>query len=145
MAQIDISQIDELVALRGRAVVDSDGENIGKIEEIWVDNVNGLPEWATVKMGRIRGKDRYVPLRPVEVRDDDIVVGYTKEQVEDAPEFDPQTATAEDERNLYRHYGRPLATPSPPEVRNPFAGVERVWAPTSREGSSGGAGSSGTS
>lgn len=142
MAHIDISQIDELVALRGRAVVDSDGENIGEVEQIWVDNVNGLPEWATVKIGRIRAKHRYVPLRPMEVRDNDIVVGYTKNQVEDAPQFDPETATAEDERNLYRHYGRPLATPSPPEVRNPFAGVQRVWAPVHREGSGGGAGSS---
>ncbi|HEV2810581.1 MAG TPA: PRC-barrel domain-containing protein [Acidimicrobiales bacterium] len=130
MAGIDISDIDELIALRGRAVVDSNGDTAGAIEQIWVDQVNGLPEWATVKMGRIRGHRRLVSLRPVEIRDDDIVVAYTKEQIEEAPEFDPETATPEDERKLYRHYGRPLTTPRPAEVRNPFARVQPVWAPT---------------
>ncbi len=145
MAETDISRADELVALRGRAVVSSDGETIGKIEQVWVDNVNGLPEWATVKMGRIRGHSRYVPLRPLEVRQDDVVVGCTRKQVEDAPEFDPETATPEAERSLYRHYGRPLPAPSPPEVRNPFTSVQPVWAPTHQVRSAGAADSPETS
>lgn len=143
MARIDISAIDELVALRDRAVVDSNGDRIGTVEQIWVDNVNGLPEWATVKMGRIRGHRRFVSLRPVEIRDDDIVVAYTKEQIEEAPEFDPDTATPEEERKLYRHYGRPLSTPPPAEVRNPFARVQPVWAPTHWSGATGAADSPG--
>ena len=124
-------------------MVDANGDNVGTVEQIWVDNVNGLPEWATVKMGRIRGHHRLVSLRPVEIRDDDIVVAYTKEQIEAAPEFDPNTATPEDERRLYRHYGRTLSVPRPAEVRNPFARVQPVWALTHWSGAVGEADSAG--
>lgn len=130
MAEFDISEVDELVGLRGRAVVDPDGERIGQIEQIWVDNLNRLPEWALVKMGRSRGRLRYVSLRAAEIREQDVVVAYPRDHVEDAPDFDPGTATPRDEHDLYRHYGRPLPSPSPAEVRNPFARVQPVWAPT---------------
>lgn len=135
MAHIDISQVDELVSLRGRPVVGQDGEKIGKVEQIWVDNVNGQPEWATVSLGR-GNRSRYVPLRAAQIGDDDIIVSYTKDEVESAPEFRPGEATVQDEHRLYRHYRQPLPAPPPPEVRNPFAKVQPVWAPTHGAGAS---------
>jgi sporulation protein YlmC with PRC-barrel domain len=135
VAHIDIFQVDELLSLRGRSVLDEDGETIGKVEQVWVDNVNGQPEWATVSLGRSK-ESRYVPLRAADIRDDDVVVAYTKDQVESAPEFRPGEATVQDEHRLYRHYNQPLPAPPPPEVRNPFVRVQPVWAPTHGAGGS---------
>lgn len=136
MAHIDISEVDEPFSLRGRPVVGDDGEKIGKVEQIWVDNVNGQPEWATVSLGRTGKRSRYVPLRAAEIREDAIVVSHPKDRVESAPEFRPGQATAQDEERLYRHYGQPLPAPPPTEVRNLFARVQPVWAPTHGTGAS---------
>lgn len=130
MEPIDVTELDELFALKDATVVGIDGEKIGKVEQVWVDNVNGLPEWAEVKMGHLLGaRSRYVPLRAAEIGEGEVKVAYTKDQVESAPGFQPGQAGPAEERGLYRHYGQPLPAPPPPEVRNPFDRLKSAWVP----------------
>jgi uncharacterized protein (TIGR02271 family) len=93
---------------RGRALVDPDGNKIGKIDDIYLDRQSGDPEWVTVKTGLLGTKSSFVPIgdaRPT--GEDEVRVPYTKAQVKDAPSVDPDGELAEDEeRRLYEHYGR---------------------------------------
>ncbi len=134
MDPMDRPEVDELFDLQGKTVVASDGDKIGKIEQVYVDPDNNEPEWMVVKTGLLGARSRFVPFRATERQGDDIVVPYTKAQVKDAPDFDPETASHDDEVALYRHYGQPLKAPPPPTVRNPFARVQPVWAPTALPG-----------
>lgn len=127
-----MSQVDELVELRGAEVVASDGRRIGTVEQIWVDGVNGLPEWAEVRIGALRGT-RHVPLRAADMGHGRVTVNYTAEEVETAPEFDPETAGDDVVKALYRHYRQPLPAPPPPQVRNPFDRNTARWVPGTHE------------
>lgn len=132
MGPMDTSHVDELVELRGAEVVGSDGERIGTVEQIWVDNVNALPEWAEVTIGRGRAT-RYVPLRAADLGDGRITVNHTAEEVEQSPDLDPRTAGRDGVEALYRHYRQPLPAPPPPQVRNPFDRMTARWVPGSHE------------
>jgi uncharacterized protein (TIGR02271 family) len=99
-------QKDELLQQRGQDLYDSDGDKIGKIEEIYLDADSGEPEWALVNTGLFGTKSSFVPLR--NARDDggSISVPFDKSQVKDAPKMDPDGELSHDEENeLYRYYG----------------------------------------
>lgn len=129
MPDIDLSQVDELADLKGATVLASDGEKIGKIDQVWVDNVNNQPEWAAVKTGLLKTTPRYVPLRAADFGDGEVTLAYTKREVEASPDFDPATADQDQVVRLYRHYRQPLPAPPPPKIRNPFDRMTAVWVP----------------
>jgi uncharacterized protein (TIGR02271 family) len=91
---------------RGRTVIGSDGEKIGKLDEIYLDEQTGMMEWATVNTGLFGGKSNFVPLAGAQPSDDDVRVYFTSEQVKGAPSVDADGALSqEQEAELYRHYG----------------------------------------
>jgi uncharacterized protein (TIGR02271 family) len=92
---------------RGRDVVDRDGDKIGKLEEIYLDQQTGQPEWALVNTGLFGSKSSFVPLEGAADADGNVRVSYEKGQVKDAPKVDPDGALShEEEQALYRHYGK---------------------------------------
>ena len=130
MTETDLTAAGELLDLRGATVVDRDGHGIGELEQLWVDNVNGLPEWAAVKTKRLLGSSvRYVPLRAADFGEDEVTVAYTKDEVKGAPDFDPHRASRDEVERLYRHYRQPLPAPPRPKVRNPFDRLAATWVP----------------
>jgi uncharacterized protein (TIGR02271 family) len=85
----------------------SDGEKLGKIEEIYLDNESGEPEWALVTTGMFGTKQSFVPLRDASASDDGVTVPFDKATVKDSPKVDPDGQLSEsEEAELYRHYGR---------------------------------------
>jgi uncharacterized protein (TIGR02271 family) len=93
--------------LRGNDVLDRDGEKIGKLEEIYLDEQSGRPEWALVKTGLFGGRSTFVPITDAQQGEDGLRVPYEKDQVKDAPNVDAdQRLTPEEEAELYRFYGR---------------------------------------
>lgn len=134
MSQPDLSQVDQLVDLQDARVVDSNDEEVGSLEQIWVDNVNALPEWAAVRVGRgLRSQVRLVPLRAADFDDGQVRVNYTRDEVTGAPEIEPDRTGHEEMERLYRHYRQPLPAPPPPRVRNPFDRMTATWIPGVRE------------
>ena len=49
-------------ALIGSTVTGSDGDKLGKVEDIYYDNETGKPEWAAVKSGMFGGHVSLLPL-----------------------------------------------------------------------------------
>jgi uncharacterized protein (TIGR02271 family) len=91
---------------RGRNAVDSDGEKIGSIDEIYMDTETGKPEWLAVKTGLFGSKVSFIPIAEARDAGGDVHVPYYKQQVKDAPNADPDgELSQEEEASLYRHYG----------------------------------------
>jgi uncharacterized protein (TIGR02271 family) len=91
----------------GGNVVDNDGDKIGSIGQIFLDDQSGRPEWVTVKTGLFGGGESFVPLRESEVVGNDVRVPYDKDKVKDAPRISDSDGhlSEEEEGTLYRYYG----------------------------------------
>ena len=99
-------QKDQLLQQRGQDLYDSNGDKIGKIEEIYLDADSGEPEWALVNTGLFGTKSSFVPLRDATDDGGTVTVPYDKSQVKDAPKMDPDGELSRtEEDDLYRHYG----------------------------------------
>src|ERR1700685_1078719 len=90
----------------GKTLVDPDGEKIGKLEDVYVDVENDVPQFATVKEGFIGRHLTFVPLGGIQIGPDDLQVTVTKEQVRTAPdiEIDGGELTQAAESALYHHF-----------------------------------------
>jgi len=98
-------KIDNLLA--GKATVTgTNGEKIGSVGQIYVDDATGNPTWVTANTGLFGLKETFIPLDQAEATDDEIRVPYSKDHVKDAPNLDPNGHIAEDEQDrLYEYYG----------------------------------------
>jgi uncharacterized protein (TIGR02271 family) len=91
---------------RGRNAVDSDGDKIGSIDEIYMDAQTGKPEWLAVKTGMFGSKVSFVPIAEASDADGDVRIPYDKQQVKDAPKAEADgELSQEEEAALYSHYG----------------------------------------
>lgn len=90
----------------GGNVIGSDGEKIGTVEQIFLEDSTGEPAWATVKTGLFGMSQSFVPLAGATTSGSDIRVNYSKEQVKDAPRIDDSDGriSPEEEDQLYRYY-----------------------------------------
>ena len=90
----------------GGNVVSTDGGKIGGIGQIYLDDATGDPTWVTAKTGLFGTKESFVPLEGARVQGDDVLVGYDKDKVKDAPRVDPDgNLSPEEEDQLYSYYG----------------------------------------
>jgi hypothetical protein len=89
-----------------RTLVDRGGEKIGKLDDLFVDESTGEPEWATVHTGLLGSRMTFVPLAGAEPHGEDVRLAIDKEQLHDAPSIEAgeELSQAEEER-LYSHYG----------------------------------------
>ncbi|MEU3451170.1 PRC and DUF2382 domain-containing protein [Streptomyces thermolilacinus] len=91
--------------LQGATAYDSNGEKIGTIGQVYVDDRLGTPEWVTVKTGLFGTKETFVPLAGARRQGADLHVPYTKDMVKDAPRLDAdEHLDSSEEQRLYRHY-----------------------------------------
>jgi sporulation protein YlmC with PRC-barrel domain len=90
----------------GWVMVDRDGDKLGEVTDIYLDNETGRPDWAVVRTGLFGLRSSFVPLAEATQAGDQVQVPYQKPQVKDAPNVAPdgQLSPAE-EAELYRHYG----------------------------------------
>ncbi|MHA7145342.1 DUF2382 domain-containing protein [Arthrobacter sp. TmT3-37] len=99
------NDIDTLLSGRGH-VLASDGSKIGSVGQVYLDDQTGDPSWVTVKTGLFGTSESFAPLQGANVNGNDVTIGYTKEQVKDAPRIESDgDLSPEEEDRLYRHYG----------------------------------------
>jgi uncharacterized protein (TIGR02271 family) len=101
-----VVDIDTVRGWEGRTMVDQDGDKVGSIEAIYVDDQSGEPEWALVNTGLFGAKSTFVPLAQASPSGDQVQVPYEKQLIKDAPNLDPDGHLSEqEEQELWRHYG----------------------------------------
>jgi len=100
-------QKQPVVEWSGRTLVDREGDKVGKIGEIYLDQQTGEPEWVLVKTGLFGTRSTFVPISGATESGEDIRVSYEKSQIKDAPNVEADGQLSPDEeRQLYAHYGR---------------------------------------
>jgi uncharacterized protein (TIGR02271 family) len=98
--------VDTVRSWQGRTMVDRDGDRIGEIDAIYVDDQTGEPEWALVNTGFFGTRSTFVPIAQAAAHGDQVQVPYEKQRVKDAPNMDPDGHLSEqEEQELWRHYG----------------------------------------
>jgi sporulation protein YlmC with PRC-barrel domain len=101
-----LPDIDTVLEWRGRTVVDQNGDKIGKLEELYLDEETSRPEWAAVHTGLFGRRKTLVPLSQAAPDGDDLRVPYDAEHVKEAPNVDADDQLSQDEEaKLYDHYG----------------------------------------
>jgi sporulation protein YlmC with PRC-barrel domain len=101
-----LPDIDTVLEWRGRNVVDENGDKIGKLEDVYLDEETSRPEWAAVHTGLFGRRKSLVPLSQAAPDGDDLRVPYAAEHVKEAPSVDADDRLSQDEEaKLYGHYG----------------------------------------
>jgi membrane protein len=90
----------------GQTMLDRAGEKIGTIEEIFLVEETGQPEWALVKLGLIGRRTTLVPIGGARPTPKGVRTNLDKSVVTDAPPVDADAEPSEEQVNaIYRHYG----------------------------------------
>ena len=97
--------MDQITELRGADVYSSDGDRIGSVGDVFVDQQTGRPEWIGLSTGFFGTKRALVPVHGANLNQEGITVSYSKDQVQGAPDVDEDEISQEVERQLYSHYG----------------------------------------
>jgi uncharacterized protein (TIGR02271 family) len=111
-----IANVSDPSTLTGAAVQGTDGDKLGKIETVYLDNETDQPEWVAVKSGMFGGHVSLVPLAQGNWDGTALTVPFSKEAIEGAPHHDPDAALSpDDEDDLYRHYGMTTGQTATPQ------------------------------
>ena len=132
----------------GLTAIDADGDKVGKVGQVYLDEGTGQPEWVTVSTGMFGTRQSFAPLYGSSVRDDQLVLAVSRQLVKDAPTIEDDGRLEEAEVTaLYQHYaaqprsGRPgprrktpatTATPAATPTPRPGRGDPRARTPTVR-------------
>ncbi|MGW2177611.1 DUF2382 domain-containing protein [Streptomyces sp. NPDC001732] len=97
--------------LDGLTVYDTDGEKVGSVGRVYVDDNTGRPDWITVKTGLFGMKESFVPLAGARRVGSDLHISHPKDRVKEAPRVDADAhLSVAEEEELYNHYGLPRNT-----------------------------------
>lgn len=119
---INTDQINDVI---GATAYGQDGDKIGTIGQVFVDQNTGEPEFATVNTGFFGTNESFIPLQRATFQDDRLTVPYSKDQVKDAPNVDveDQHLDESEEQRLYSHYGLTAASAAGHGSAGPDAGT----------------------
>lgn len=98
--------VDDVLAARSGKAYDSDGDKVGSVGEVYLDDQTGQPAWVTVNTGLFGTSESFVPLEGARVEGDDLHLPYSKAKIKDAPRQDADKhLDVEQEEALYHYYG----------------------------------------
>jgi uncharacterized protein (TIGR02271 family) len=101
---------EQIGSLKGAELVGADGDKLGTVKDVYVDEDTGVAEFAVLTVGMFGTATRFVPLKNATGEDEGLRVGFTKDQVKNSPEFADEGDLSQDqEREIYAHYGIPYS------------------------------------
>jgi uncharacterized protein (TIGR02271 family) len=100
---IDESQAKQLI---GQTLRTREGDKVGTIGQVYLDDDHGRPEWVTVNTGLFGTNESFVPLAEAGLADGGVTVPYSKDQIKKAPNIGESAHLSRaEEQQLYEHYG----------------------------------------
>jgi sporulation protein YlmC with PRC-barrel domain len=102
---MDVKRAQDLI---GNDVYDPDGHKIGRVRNVYVDDVTHQPEWVTVRAGLFGLRESFVPLAGGSITsENEVNVAVSRGNVKDAPRVDARHGHLSDQegRELLDHYG----------------------------------------
>jgi hypothetical protein len=97
------SDFQDFEAWAGRDVLGPGGDRLGAVDQIFLDEATGTPEWVLVTLD---DGAAFVPLAGAIVEEQSIRVDQDAERIQAAPRPEAgETLSVGDEKRLYEHYG----------------------------------------
>jgi uncharacterized protein (TIGR02271 family) len=97
----------------GRNAVDLEGNKVGQIGQVYLDDRTGQPLWVTVSTGLFGNRQSFAPISGSAFDGDDVRLAVSKDTIKDAPNVDDDEHINGDEQNaLYQYYGDTIGTVS---------------------------------
>lgn len=85
---------------------DNNGDKVGDVNEVFVDDSSGQPTFVDVNHGLFGMGNSLVPLRGHSLDGDNLTLAYAKERIKGAPDFDAdKPLKPEQQTEIYQHYG----------------------------------------
>ena len=115
-------RVPDYSTLDGVEVTNEDGEKLGRVGGLFLDDDTEIPTWVSVHSGLFGKHHCLVPLAQARFVGEQLFVPYSKDDLALAPHHDPDVAlTADEEQTLYAHYNVGY---SDSEAPGPHTGVE---------------------
>ena len=87
-----------------RAAVDPDGNRIGKVSKVYLDDQTGQPQWILVETGLFGTRDSFAPVHGSRIDGERVVLAVSKDQVKDAPSIEKDAHISKSEEDTLRQY-----------------------------------------
>ncbi|WP_406692896.1 PRC-barrel domain-containing protein [Saccharopolyspora sp. ID03-671] len=93
--------------LIGTPVFDQDGNRVGRVGNVYVDDHTNQPEWVTVRLGLLGIKETFVPLDGATKAENRLEIPVTRATIRNAPTVEAigGRLTDTEGRDLYAYYG----------------------------------------
>jgi len=115
-------EVPDYRRLDGVEVTNQDGEKLGRVDGLFVDDQVNVPTWVAVGSGIFGSHHSLVPLAQTRFVDGRLLVPYSKDDLTLAPHHDPvEPLTVEQEQTLFAHYNVGYSDADSP---GPHTGVE---------------------
>jgi membrane protein len=114
----------------GQTMLDRAGKKIGTIQEIYLVEETGQPEWALVNLSPLKRRMTLIPLAGAHPDANGVRAAYDKTTVEHAPRLAEDEPSQQQVTEIYRHYGidydNQQATPETPSDAQASASQQHV-------------------
>ncbi|MBZ8176549.1 hypothetical protein GP475_11090 [Corynebacterium poyangense] len=103
--------------LANATAFDSEGEKLGSVKEVFINDDSGQPDFIEVGHGLLGMSSALVPLKGHRLEGEELHLAFKKDQISDAPSpQDDAHLTPEDQAKLYQHYGLSDNAPKQPQA-----------------------------
>jgi uncharacterized protein (TIGR02271 family) len=91
----------------GTTAYSADGDKIGKVGQLFLDDQTGRPEFVTVNTGLFGNNETFIPVSDATFSGDRLTLPFDKAKVKDAPNVDAEGGHLDqsEEQRLYEYYG----------------------------------------
>ena len=114
-AAMNVERAQDLI---GTPVFDSDGNRVGRVGNVYVDDHTNQPEWVTVRLGVLGIRETFVPLDGAIKAENRLEIPVSRTRVRNAPSVEAEGGRLTDTegRDLYAYYG--LADPDESDINS---------------------------
>lgn len=110
---VKLSDLSEIIAdpsddIRGRTVRDTQGEDLGKVDDLLVDTAEGKVRFLCVESGGVLGigaTPSFIPVEAVTDIDEEVRISESAQRVAEAPRYDPDIVEPPETNYYDRVYG----------------------------------------
>src|ERR1700744_4616458 len=89
----------------GATAIDANGDKIGPVGQVFLNDDTGRPEWVTVSTGLFGSRESVAPLYGAQAGDGELRLGVTRQMIKDAPSVGAEgRLDGTDLDALYQHY-----------------------------------------
>jgi len=87
-----------------RVAADAEGNRMGKVSKVYLDDRTGQPLWLLVETGLFGTRQSFAPIHGARLDGEVAVLAVSKDQVKDAPNIDEDGHVSDSDQDALRQY-----------------------------------------